>query len=439
MIAPRARLLWVFAIVAWPAMTLLVLYPGAALACACLLVAFVLAAFGEAVFSRERLRQVGVQFPELVRLAKGRAGSFEIRTENRGEQSLPLRLALEFPQEIIAEEEEWRVLLPPKTAASVSISLTPSQRGRFVLERVAVETSSALGFWNIRKTLPVTAELRVYPDLLSERQNLAAIFLHRGNPGARPVRQVGKGRDFEQLRDYIAGDGVDDVHWKATAKRGRPVTKVFQVERTQEVYVVLDASRLSARLAGGVPILEHFINCALILCLASGQRSDLFGLTIFTDKVQSFVRAKNGKAHYDLCRDTLYRLQPARVTPDFSDLFTFLRLRLRRRALLVFLTALDDPALAAGFMEKIDLLARQHLVLVNMLRPPEANPLFAGEGVENVAQIYRRLGGHLVWHELSELGKRLHHHGVGLSLVNHSSLTPEVVAQYLQVKQRQLI
>lgn len=439
MIAPRARLLWIFAIVAWPALTLLVFYPGVALGCACLLVAFALGVFADAVFSRERLRQAGVQFPELVRLAKGREGSFEIRTENRGEQHLALGLAIEFPPEMIAQEEEWRVQLPPKTAASVSISLTPSQRGRFVLERVAVETPSALGFWNIRQTLPVTAELRVYPDLLSERQNLAAIFLHRGNPGARPVRQVGKGRDFEQLRDYIAGDGVDDVHWKATAKRGRPVTKVFQVERTQEVYVVLDASRLSARLAGGVPILEHFINCALILCLASGQRSDLFGLTIFTDKVQSFVRAKNGKAHYDLCRDTLYRLQPAQVTPDFGDLFTFLRLRLRRRALLVFLTALDDPALAAGFMEKIDLLARQHLVLVNMLRPPEANPLFDGEGVENVAQIYRRLGGHLVWHELSELRKRLHHHGVRLSLVDHSCLTPEVVAQYLQVKQRQLI
>jgi hypothetical protein len=74
-----------------------------------------------------------------------------------------------------------------------------------------------------------------------------------------------------------------------------------------------------------------------------------------------------------------------------------------------------------------------------MLRPPEANPLFAGENVENTAQIYRRLGGHLVWHELRELGKRLRHHGVRLSLLDHSNLTPEVVAQYLQAKQRQLI
>ena len=186
-------------------------------------------------------------------------------------------------------------------------------------------------------------------------------------------------------------------------------------------------------------MLEHFINSALILCLGAGQQGDLFGLATFTDKVQSFVRAKNGKAHYNLCRDTLYRLQPDRVTPDFDDLFTFLRLRLRRRALLVFLTALDDPALAAGFTDKIDLLARQHLVLVNMARPVEANPLFAGDQVETLAQLYRRLGGHLVWHDLRELGTRLQRHGVRLSLVDHASLTPDVIAQYLQVKQRQLI
>ena len=439
MITPRARLLWVFAIVAWPAMTLLVRYPEVAVACLLLLVAFALTVFADAIFSRGRLEKLSAVFPETIRLVKGRQGSLEIRLQNGSAKTLPLRLALDFPPEILVEEEESRVQLPPDAATTVSIPVTPALRGRFILERMAVETPSALGFWNIRRTSPITAELRAYPDLLSERQNLAAIFLHRGNAGARPIRQVGKGRDFEQLRDYIAGDSVDDVHWKATAKRGRPVTKVFQVERTQEVYVVLDASRLSARVAGGLPILERYINCALILCLAAGQRSDLFGLTIFTDKVQSFIRAKNGKAHYDLCRDTLYRLQSARVTPDFNDLFTFLRLRLRRRALLVFLTALDDPALAEGFTEKIDLLARQHLVRVNMLRPPEANPLFAGEQVKNLAQIYRRLGGHLVWHELRELGKRLHHHGVRLSLLDHSNLTPEVVGQYLQAKQRQLI
>ena len=439
MIAPRTRLLVLFAVVGWPAFAIATLVPG--VAGLCLLVAGILAlaVFADAIYSRDRLGVINVEAPEVVRFGKARAGAVALKISNDAERAMNLRFAPALPSEITTDADELHVHLPAKSAVVTQVNCTPTQRGSFPLGEIAVETSSRLGLWNVRRWLPVACELRVYPDLLADRQNLAAIFLRRENPGVRPMRRVGKGRDFEQLRDYIAGDSAEDIHWKATAKRGRPITKVFQVERTQEVYVLIDASRLSARLAGGVPMLEQFINTALIFCLGAGQQGDLFGLATFTDKVQSFVRAKNGKAHYDLCRDTLYRLQPARVTPDFDDLFTFLRLRLRRRALLVFLTALDDPVLAESFTDRVDLLARQHLVVVNMLRPPDAQPLFDGADVESVSQVYRRLGGHLVWHDLLELGNRLHQRGVRFSLADHSQLTADVIAQYMQIKQRQLI
>jgi uncharacterized protein (DUF58 family) len=285
----------------------------------------------------------------------------------------------------------------------------------------------------------VRSELRVYPDLLAERRHIAALFLRRGALGVRQHRQVGKGREFEKLREYIPGDSADEVHWKATAKRGRPVTKVFQIERTQEVYVVIDASRLSARFSGGTPTLERFINSALILCLAAARQNDLFGLIVFSDKVQTFLRAKNGKAHYNVCRDALYTLQPHTVTPDFQDVFTFLRLRLRRRALLVFFTALDDPVLAENFVDHIGLLTRQHLVLVNMIQPPDARPLFSANDVTALDQIYERLGGHLLWSELQGMGQRLHRYGVEFSLLAAEQFAPEGVSRYLRVKQRQLL
>jgi uncharacterized protein (DUF58 family) len=285
----------------------------------------------------------------------------------------------------------------------------------------------------------VQSEVRVYPDLLAARRNIAALFLPHGRFGFRQHRQVGKGREFEKLREYIPGDGVEDIHWKATAKRGHPVTKVFQIERTQEVYVVVDASRLSARWSGDMPMLEHFVNSALILCLAAARQSDLFGLVTFSDKVQKFIRAKGGKPHYNVCRDALYTLQPQIVTPDFGDLFTFLRLRLRRRALLVFLTSLDDPVLGNDFVQHLDLLTRQHLVLVNMIQPLEARPLFAGENATEISQIYRRLGGHLLWAELQEVRKRLQRVGVEFSLVHGDQLAAETVSRYFRVKQRQIL
>src|SRR5262249_21337906 len=104
-----------------------------------------------------------------------------------------------------------------------------------------------LGLWSFQSSTPACMEIRVYPNLLTERKNLAALFLNRGSFGVHVQRQVGQGRDFEKLREYIPGDGYDEIHWKATAKRGHPVTKVFKMERTQEIYVITDASRLSAR------------------------------------------------------------------------------------------------------------------------------------------------------------------------------------------------
>src|SRR5204863_6499793 len=111
------------------------------------------------------------------------------------------------------------------------------------IDAVYLEAQSPLGFWAVRKKAPAQSEIRVYPNLLTERKNLAALFLHRGAFGLHAQRQVGKGRDFEKLREYLPGDGFDEIHWKATARRGKPITKSFQIERTQEVYVIVDALR----------------------------------------------------------------------------------------------------------------------------------------------------------------------------------------------------
>jgi uncharacterized protein (DUF58 family) len=340
---------------------------------------------------------------------------------------------------------------------------TPLKRGNYRFDAAYVEGSSPFGFWGVRKILPVQSEIRVYPNLLNERKSLAALFLNRGAFGVHAQRQVGRGRDFEKLREYIPGDDYHEIHWKATARRGKPITKVFQIEKTQEVYVVLDASRLSARSGTGVSpvrfernnsaseletngrdarattVLERFVTAALVLGLAAERQGDLFGLVTFTDKVEKFVRAKNGKNHYSTCRDALYTLEPKIATPDFDELCTFIRLRLRRRALLVFLTALDDPALAESFVRNLDLIRRQHLVLVNMLQMPGVKPLFTDPDVAVLDDMYGRLGGHLQWQKLRELQKVLQRRGIQFSLLNNERLSAELVSQYLSVKQRQLL
>lgn len=431
----------------------------------CLFVAAVV----DALLAFRSLAGVEATLPPVVRMSRDRAAKVEVRIRNIEQGARTIRVGLAMPAEIESGVEDVTVALPEGSEYSrLTWGCIPRQRGKFLLDAVHLEGISPMGFWARRKRVGAKCELRAYPNLLTERNSLAALFLNRGSFGVHAQRQVGKGRDFEKLREYVPGDGFDEVHWKATARRGRPITKVFQIERTQEVYVIVDASRLSARRpdkpagksAVSSPLsvapangraatdydlrttdstLERFITAALVLGLAAEQQGDHFGLLTFSDKIGGFIRASSGKAHYSVCRDALYTLQPKIVSPDYDEVCTFIRTRLRHRALLIFLTALDDPALSESFVRNMDLIRNQHLVLVNMLQPPGAVPVFANPDVSVMDDLYQHLGGHLQWHQLQELDKVLRRRGVNLSILKNERLCAELVSQYLGVKRRQLL
>jgi uncharacterized protein (DUF58 family) len=461
MLVPRTRLiLWI---------TLIVL-PFAAIAATLPTLSWLAAIFigglgflviFDAVTARGGLGGVRVILPEVVRLQKDRPGTVEVRIQNDAQDARRLRIGFAFPREIRPESDDREALLPAGAEFSrLDWAVTPARRGQYFVERVYLEAVSPLGFWAARTSHALRSELRVYPNLFDERKNVAAIFLKRGQLGAHAQRAAGQGRDFEKLRIYSPGDSLNEIHWKASAKRGHPVTKVFQVERTQEVYVIVDASRLSARQISvsksdatapqpetrnqkpetpETTVLERYVTAALILGLAAEQRGDQFGLVTFSDRVLSFVRAKSGQAHYAACRDRLYALQPQSVTPDFEELCSFIRLRLRKRALLIFLTALDDPMLAESFAKASELISRQHLMIVDMLQPPGAQPLFSNAAVTSIDDLYRHLGGHLQWNSLRELEKVLKRRGVRFALLDPEKLVAQVIGQHADVKRRQLL
>ncbi len=450
MLVPRTRLLVWFALITLPLSLIGAMSSSALLSFAGTL-AFFLIAFIDAALAFDALQGIRVELPEIIRFSKNREGAIELNVTHSGAANREVRFGLALPAEFDSPREDLNAILPQdQERFRLMWPCIPLKRGQFRLERCYLETASPLGLWARRGSVPVSSELRVYPDLSRERNNLAALFLNRGSFGVHAQRQIGKGREFEKLREYMPGDSFEDIHWKATAKRGRPITKVFQIERTQEVYVLIDTSRLSARPARSVEtaseepqtsdtILERFITAAMILGLAAQKQGDMFGVAAFDSQIRTFVRAKTGKTHYGACRDALYRLEPERGNPDFDELCSFLRLRLRRRALLVVLTNLDDPILSESFVKNISLIHRQHLVLVNMLRPPVAQPLFSNPNVSSLDDLYHKLGGHTLWRDLRELERALQHRGVNFSLLNDEKMCVDLVSQYIAVKRRQLL
>ncbi len=382
--------------------------------------------------------------PAVVRLTKDRPGTLPLTFAGLDERGGGARVALAAPATFEVEEAEREVVFPAGAARALGAwRLTPRRRGRFGGLLACLARPSPWGFWETRRRFILNTEVRVMPNLLAERRALSALFLDRGPWGMRARRQVGRGRDFEKLREYLPGDDFGEIDWKATAKRGKPVTKVFQVERTQEVYVVIDASRLSARTlvrdGREVTALERAITAAMVLLLAAQRQGDRFGLVVYDARVRVFLPAAGGPGHYAACRDAVHALEPGEASPDAAEVVRSLRQRLRRRALVFLLTDLSDPVVAEDFSKHLPLLARQHLVQVNQLCPPEVAPLFTGAEAGSAEEVYRRLAGHLRWTEARALAQRLKPSGVAVQLLRDEAYAAELLTQYLRVKQRQAL
>lgn len=405
----------------------------------------VLTAFGglvlvDALGATRRIRGVSASLPDTVRMSKDRASTVPVFLTYAAGFRHPVRVGIPLPR-TFESKNEILVAVPPESGphARLDWDCTPRTRGSFTMRNVYLETDSALGFWDARRTCGSATELRVYPNLLGERRRLAALFLNRGMFGVHAQRRIGQGRDFEQLREYQHGDSFEDIHWKATARHGKPYTKIYQIERTQEVYVIIDSSRLTARKLGTDTALDRFITSALVLGLAAEQHGDLFGLLTFSSKIDRFIRARSGKAHYAACRDALYTLTTDHVSPDFDGLCAFIRTRLRRRALLIVLTDLLDPVLSESFVHSLQLINRQHLVLVNTIKRPNVDPLFSTPVEDSTDELYQRLSGHMQWTQIRELNRTLHHMGISMTEMDDERMSSQLIAQYLSVKQRQLI
>lgn len=419
------------AAIALPLAALGGMFPSLTAVCAAALAGCAVVATVDARAGLRRIGGVELRLPPFLRLTKDVASTFPVTVENRG-AVCQLRLGVNLPAGVESEDATREA----EASAGTSVVNWPCAgraRGDHALGQMHLETGSPLGLWLVRQSRAVEFSFRVYPNLRDRAT--AGLFLRTANAGARVMRQVGKGREFENLRHYLPGDSFEDIHWKATARRGFPAVKQYRVEHAQEVYAILDASRLSAREG----ILESFVEAALHLALVAEKQGDRFGLVTFSNLTHKFVRARSGMDHFRLCRETIYNVRAQRVSPDFRDVFTNIQLNLRRRALLVFFTSLDDALLAESFERDISLLARRHVVLVNVRRTAALRPLYAGAEPADVDDLYAGLAGQTLWNRMRALEIALGNRGVKLKVTDPETIKTQVAAGYLDVKRRQIL
>src|SRR6266705_1887015 len=333
---------------------------------------------------------------------------------------------------------------PPRGAAGVfrgppgrgDLSLAERrarQRGGvFVLDAVG-----PLGLGLRRERIALPWEVAVYPPLVTVRlQASLASAQRRREQGITPLRRLGEGRLFESLRDWVPGDDLRHIDWKATGRRGKVITRQFEAERRQHVLLVLDLGRLlTAEIVGGISRLEYVVRAALELAYAAVQHDDNVGVMAFADGVQHFVAPQRGRLALKRVLDVLARVEPRLVEPDYPGAFRYLAARNRKRALTVLFTDVIDRFASDALVANVASLRPRHLPLAVTLQNPELNQVAALRPVA-AHDAFRKAAAEELLRAREEALGRMRRAGVLVLDVPPERAAEAVVAKYLDLKRR---
>ncbi|MGA7914967.1 MAG: DUF58 domain-containing protein [Candidatus Acidiferrales bacterium] len=278
--------------------------------------------------------------------------------------------------------------------------------------------------------------------------------IYRALVAARETPWTGHGRDFERLREYQPGDNYTEIAWKSTARRGAPVTRLFQWEQKQEVYFVVDQSRASAsaidpalqsdaeipRVRAPRRLLDLAVETALVGATVALELGDEFGLVTYAEEPKSWLRAGSGQFQFSQFRDRLLSLEPLPTTADYEALFSKIRLQLRRRAYLVLLADLAERSISDSMRRGVALLRTSHVVLMTSVLPAYARPAFSpGEQLRTDSDVFAALAAEKENQRLAALTRQLRQLGAELRFVPPEKFLRTAVEGYLESKREQRV
>lgn len=396
----------------------------------------------------------------------------ELSATSEASQILDCRLIDDLHPALVGTPETHRVEIFPREPATLQLTVWPRERGDFPLRRVYLRYRGALALverWAAAElTVPSPADtaqptpqrVRIFPAHEQSRgQN--EFFLMRARQLERQRRQLrlrGGGREFESLRDYQPGDELRSVSWTATARRGRVVTRQFMAERSQQVWVVLNAGRLSRtafhlRRGDGpqfaheteserdeahrltVTQLDQATTAAVMLAQVVGQTGDKLGMLAYGTAVQQVLPPGTGPAHLRLLIDLLSTTRSEAAEGDPLLAVARLKQLQRRRGLVVWITELPDTAGRPELVTAAAALARLHLVVLVLLQHPELDALASALPTTPEAMFHAAAATEMLERRRETIA-RLERSGILIVEANAEELGIRAVSEYLEVKSR---
>jgi uncharacterized protein (DUF58 family) len=369
----------------------------------------------------------------------GEVQSVQLLVAHAAAAGLPAQLADHVPADLRPDRRLLAGVFDREGLLQLEYTVEPPHRGAYRFGPVDLRCWRP-GGWLIRQVrIRADEAAAVYPDVLAIKRY--ELMLRRGMrimAGLRRARPPGATTAFAGLRDYLPGDEVRRINWKATARRDSPVVMEVEAERGQQAIIAIDCGRLMTAPAGLLSKLDHAVNAALLLAWVAQSQGDKVGMLTFSDSVRRFVAPQRGPAQVSQLNRVLYDVKPEYTEPDFAEAFSHLALRVSRRSLVIVLTDVLDPEASRDLVAHAIRLRQRHLVMVVAMSDPEV--LAARNApIERVSRAYEWAAAEELISARRASFEQLRQGGVlGLD-VEAGRLSPSLVERYLELKERALL
>ena len=388
------------------------------------------------LLSLPKAQELRIRRSWMAPLALSESSEVKITALNESNSTLHLKALDALPFSLRSEPPQLEMTVAPRSETTAEYSVQPSKRGIAIASRVYLRYEGAFRIAERWAMAELPQELTIYPNLHEAKRQ--AVFLVRSRQMAmekRFSRIRGAASAFESLREYQDGDDFGDICWTATARRGKLVTRLYELEKSQTIWIVLDTCRLMRTRVASLSKLDHAVNAALALGQVALFTGDRVGLLAYARNIQQRIPAVRGGSHLRQFLETLAAIHEDEWEADHLQAASQLMRDQKRRSLVVWITDLAETAMTPEVIEAAAKLLPRHLVLFVVIGQPDLRRAAAARQ-ENIGEVYQVSAAQEVIHRRELLLARLRERGALAVEADSGELAPLLVNSYLEIKQK---
>jgi uncharacterized protein (DUF58 family) len=373
------------------------------------------------------------------KLSNGDENEVRIFIENFYPFKAEIEIIDEIPHQFQKRDTSFFLTLSVRESKTITYSLRPVKRGEYSFGSVNALVRSPLKLIRRRFRFSNDAVVPVYPSYLQMRKyELLAISNRLTEAGVKKIRRIGQNQEFELIKEYVQGDDVRTINWKATARRQHLMVNHYQDERSQQVYSLIDKSRVMQMPFEGMSLLDYAINASLVVSNIAIKKYDKAGLITFQNSIDSTLAASRSNKHMAGILEVLYNQKTGYRESDFSVLYSHIRRKITQRSLLLLFTNFESLYGLHRQLPFIRSLAKQHLVVVIFFENTEITSLLA-KPADDLKEIYRKAIAEQFVYDKKLIAKELQKAGIQTILTPPEHLTLNTINKYLELKARGMI